>query len=94
MDSVDISVSFIDIIADLEDGVGLILSFKVKDVVYEMIYWFDATDGYRLIVSDDFLKDYGVSSVYDYKNIKQLVAYIDSNIPNKRDIVEKYILNK
>ena len=73
------------------DGVGILLSLKVADKIYELIYWFDAEENFRLVADLNFMTDYKLGDdIYSYKNLPQLVKYIEDTIPNKNEILIEY----
>lgn len=86
-----VSLSIIDIMGLVGDGVGILLSLKVADKIYELIYWFDAEENFRLVADLNFMTDYKLGDdIYSYKNLPQLVKYIEDTIPNKNEILIEY----
>ena len=86
-----VSLSIIDIMGLVGDGIGILLSLRVADKVYELIYWFDADDNFRLVADLNFMQDYKLGDdIYRYKNLPQLVKYIEDTIPNKNEILMEY----
>lgn len=86
-----VSLSIIDIMGLVGDGVGILLSLKVADKIYELIYWFDAEENFRLVADLNFMTDYKLGDdIYSYKNLPQLVKYIENTIPNKNEILIEY----
>jgi len=85
-----VSLSIIDLMGEINEGVGILFSLKVKDRVYELIYWFDSKENFRLVVDQDFLKDFDLKDIYDYDNLPHLVGFIEKNIPDKNELLVKY----
>lgn len=90
LDKSPISISVIDYIGKIEDGVGLLLNFVVNETTYEVGYWFNENN-VRIIPEDKLLKRLNINNIYDYEYIKELIQLIEYNIPNKRDILNEFI---
>jgi hypothetical protein len=88
----DISISITDIIGKVEDGLALLLSLVIKEKQYDLIYWIDKNENYRLEADKVFLSDFKLDNIYDYKNIDSLVIFIEKNIPNKYQLLNEYII--
>lgn len=88
-----VSASIIDVIDVIDNGIALLFSLNIKDKLYELIYWFDIDDNYRIEVDVNFLTDFKLSSIYEYKNFDNFILFIDSNINNKKELFAKYNLN-
>ena len=85
-----VSLSIIDLMGEINGGIGILFSLKVKDRVYELIYWFDNKDNFRLVVDQDFLKDFDLKDIYDYDNLPYLVGFIEKNISDKIGLLEQF----
>jgi D-Tyr-tRNAtyr deacylase len=88
----DISISITDIIGHVDNGLALLLSLVIKDKQYELIYWIDKNNNYRLEADMNFLTDFKLTNIYDYKNLEPLVVFIEKNIPNKSQLLDEYII--
>jgi hypothetical protein len=85
-------ISIIDYIGEINDGVAVILSLKVKDRIYQLVYWFNKEDNYIMSVDENFLKDYNVKSIYEYPEYKKLAYYIHTFVlDNKEEIFKEFI---
>lgn len=89
-----ISVSVIDYIGKMEDGVALLLNVIIFDQLYEMAYWFNKKGLVRIVPEEKMLKKLGVESIYDYDKLEDLVYLIHSNIPNVDKILNEFIDDK
>ena len=90
---VDINfISVIDYIGEINNGVAVSLSMKVKDKIYQIGYWFDKNDNYIISADDNFLNDYDIKSIYDYKDYKKLAYYIHNFVLNNKDVIFKEFL--
>jgi len=85
-------ISVIDYIGKINNGVAVLLSMKVIDKIYEFVYWFDPEDEYLLSCDDNFLNDYNIKIIYEYKNYKKLAYYIHNFVlDNKEDIINEFL---
>ena len=85
-------ISVIDYIGEINGGVAVLLSMKVKEKIYEISYWFDKENNYRISVDDNFLQDYNIKDIYEYKNYKKLAYYIHTFVlDNKEEIFKEFL---
>jgi D-Tyr-tRNAtyr deacylase len=88
-----ISISLVDFIGKLDDGVAVILSMMIKDKSYEIMYWFNKNNNYRIVIDDEFYKDFpNVKNIYEYPNLKDLILHIDQKVLPKREEIWKEFL--
>lgn len=87
-------ISVIDYIGEINNGVAVLLSMKIGEIIYELGYWFDENDDYMLSCDDNFLNDFNIKSVYEYKNYKKLAYYIHNFVLNNKDEIFKEFLTK
>ena len=84
----NISVSLIDYIGIMDNGVAVILSMFLEGITYEMVYWFDRDNKRRLKIEDKFYQDYPLlRDIMEYKYLIDLYYHIDTNILPKREII-------
>jgi hypothetical protein len=83
-----VSVSVIDYIGQMEDGVALLLSVKIFEELYEVAYWFNRDGKVRIVPEEKMLRKLKVNSVYEYDHVQDLVMVIHSNIPNVDKILD------
>jgi hypothetical protein len=88
-----LSVSLIDYIGQIEDGVAVILSLLILDKKYEIIYWFNPKNDFRITIEDEFYKDYPkVKNIYEYENLIDLLYHIDTQVlPPREDIFKEFL---
>jgi len=91
MDEVNF-ISVIDYIGEINNGVAVLLSMKIKDKIYQIGYWFDKENNYIISADDNFLKDYGIKDIYEYKDYKKLAYYIHTFVLNNKDEIFKEFL--
>ena len=63
-------ISIIDYIGEINDGVAVLLSIKVREKIYQLLYWFNRDDNYIMSIDENFLRDYKIKDIYEYKNYK------------------------
>ncbi len=73
-------ISIINYIGKVDNGIAIDLSLKVKSELYNMIFWFDKNDNYKMSIEEKFLKKYNINNIYEYKNYKRLAYYIHTFI--------------
>jgi len=73
-------ISVVNYIGKVDNGIAVDLSLKVKDELFNMIYWFDKNDNYKMSIDEKFLKKYNITNIYEYKNYKRLAYYIHNFI--------------
>ena len=87
-------ISVIDYIGEINNGIAVLLSMKVKEKIYQIAYWFTKEDDYMISVDDVFLEDYNIKSIYEYKNYKKLAYYIHNFVlDNKEEIFKEFLEN-
>ena len=85
-------ISVIDYIGEINNGIAVLLSMKVDDNIYELAYWFNKNDEYILSAGDNFLEDYKINDMSEYKNYKKLAYYIHTFVlDNKEEIFNEFI---
>lgn len=87
-------ISVIDYIGEINNGIAVILSMRIEDNIYEMTYWFDKDDNYLMSIDDNFLHNYNLKDIYEYKNYKTLAYYIHNYVlDNKEEIFKEFLVN-
>ena len=85
-------ISVIDYIGEIQNGVAVLLSMIVNENVYQLIYWFDKKENYIMSIDENFLNDYKIKNIYEYKNYKKLAYYIHTFVlDNKDEIFQEFI---
>lgn len=87
-------ITVIDYIGQIENGVAILLSMRIDEKIYQMIYWFDSHDNYFMNIDQNFLADYKIKSIYDYKNYKKLAFYIHHFVLTNKEEIFKEFYNK
>ena len=85
-----LSVSVIDFVGKIKDGVAVLLSLNVDDKIYELIFWFNRNMNYTLTVDEKLLKDLYLESIYDYPHTDKLIELIFKSLPPVEEIFKKY----
>jgi hypothetical protein len=88
-----ISVSLVDYIGLVENGVAVILSLIILDKQYEIIYWFDQQNNFTITIEDSFYQDYPkVKNIYNYEYLIDLLYHIDTEVlPPREDIFNEFL---
>jgi len=85
-----ISISIIDFIGKMDDGVCVILSMIINDKPYEVLYWFNKNNNYRFVIDEKFYNDFPqIKNIYEYEPLKDLIVYIDHELLPKREEIWK-----
>ena len=85
-------ISVIDYIGEINDGVAVLLSMRVKDKIYEIAYWFNRENDYMMSIDENFLKDYNVKDIYEIKSYKKLAYFIHNIVlDNKEEIFNEFL---
>lgn len=87
------SISVIDYIGKIKDGVAIILSINIDDAIYQMIFWFNKHSKYVLTVDENMLKLLNVKTIYEYENLEDLLKKIFQTLPPVKDLFEKFEVN-
>jgi len=86
-------ISIVNYIGKVDNGVAVDLSLKVKDELFNIIYWFDKNENYKMSIDEKFLKKYNINNIYEYKNYKKLAYYIHNFIiTDKEQLFEDFNL--
>ena len=86
-----ISVSIIDYLGQIENGVGLLLSMVIGDSSYEMGYWFNKDGQFRIVPEPKLLERLEVEDIYQYKYIEEFIYFIHNSLPDTDKILEEFI---
>jgi len=85
-------ISIIDYIGEINGGVAVLLSIKVRDKIYQLLYWFTRDDNYIMSIDENFLRDYNIKNIYEYENYKKLAFYIHTFVLNNKEEIFKEFL--
>jgi hypothetical protein len=88
-----ISVSLIDYIGQVENGIAVLLSLMILEKQYEIIYWFDQNNNFTITLEDSFYKNFPkIKNIYEYEYLIDLIYYIDTQIlPEKCEIFKEFL---
>ena len=92
-DEKTISVSLIDYIGKIENGVGVIISIMINDIPYELVYWFNREGKRSIKIEDKFYRHYPqIRDIYEYEYLIDLLYYIDETLlPPKEEIFKEFL---
>jgi len=88
-----LSVSVVDYIGKVENGVAVILSLMIMDKRYEIIYWFNTENDFRITIQDTFYQDFPkVKNIYEYERLVDLLYHIDTQVlPPREEIFNQFL---
>lgn len=88
-----ISVCIIDYIGKIEDGVAVLLSLVINEQTYEIVYWFNEKNSFRITIEDKFYQHFpDVKNIYEYKNLIDLLYHIDTQVlPTREEIFKEFL---
>ena len=90
-DDAPISISIIDYIGKVENGVALLLNIVAGDTTYELGYWYNKNGDFRLIPEKKVLDKLNIVNIYEYKYIKELIYFIHHSLPDTEKILNEFI---
>ena len=74
------SVSIIDWLGKIGEGIGVLLSLKIGEKLYEMAYWVTLENDYRIVMDKEFMTDYRIVDIYEFEGLKHLLNYIHADV--------------
>lgn len=88
----NISVSLIDYVGVIDDGVAVILSLMLNDKPYEIIYWFNPKNDFRINIEQSFYDDFpNIKNLYEYEYLLDLLFHIDTQVlPDRKEIFTEF----
>ena len=92
-----ISISLIDYIGIMPseegDGVAVLLSLVIKENTYELVYWFNPDNKFRIVIEDKFYQNFpNVKNIYDYEYLIDLLYHIDTQVlPSREEIFKEFL---
>jgi len=89
-----INVSLIDYIGEIDGGVAVILSLLLNKEPYEIIYWFNPKNDFRITIEEKFYEHFpDVKDIYDYEYLVDLLFHIDTEVlPKREDIFKEFLV--
>ncbi len=89
--NIPITISVIDYLGKMNDGVGLLLSMVAGDTSYEIAYWYNREGHIRIVPEPKLLNKLGVNDIYEFKYINELIYFIHSNLKDTDKILDEFI---
>jgi len=86
-----ISISIIDYLGKIENGVGLLLSLVVGNDTYELGYWFNKDGHFRIIPEPKLLERIGVDDIYKFEYINEFIYFIHHSLPDTDKILNEFL---
>jgi hypothetical protein len=88
-----ISVSIIDYLGKIEDGVGILMCIVSNNETYELGYWFNKEGHIRIVPEQKLLDKLNISDIYKYDKINEFIYFIHNNLKDPDKILNEF-LNK
>lgn len=85
-----VSISIIDFLGKVKDGVGVVMSLNIDDNIYQMVFWFNKECKYVLTVEDKLLGVLNIKTIYEYEHINELLEKIFLALPPVKEMFEKF----
>jgi hypothetical protein len=86
-----ISISIIDYLGKIEDGVGLLLSLVIGDNTYELGYWFNKDGHFRIVPDPKLLERLSIDDIYKFEYINEFIYFIHHSLPDTNKILNEFI---
>lgn len=86
-----VNVSVIDYIGQIGDGVGILVNIIAGDNMYELSYWFNKKGQFKIVPEQKLLEKLGVSDIYEYDKLSELVYFIHNSIPKIDMVLDEFI---
>jgi len=87
------SISLVDYVGVENNGIVVELSFLLNEILYQIFYWFDKNNNFKLVIEEKFYTDYNTESIYDMPHFNDLIGYIDYVVlPPRNDIFKQFNL--
>ena len=94
LNNIPMTISIIDYIGEMENGVALLLNLVADDKSYEIGYWYNRDGLIKIVPEDKLLEKLGVSDIYQYDKINELIYFIHNSIPNTNEILNEFLKEK
>ena len=86
-----VTISVIDYLGKIEDGVGMLLSLVAGDTSYELGYWFNKDGHFRLVPEPKLLEKLEVKDIYEFEYINEFIYFIHNSLPDTNKILDEFI---
>lgn len=86
-----VNISILDWIGKVRGGVSVLLTFKIINDTYDIVYWFHPNGEYRIIMDKRFMIKFNIENIYEQPYFDELKDYIDHKVlPSKSEIWSEY----
>ena len=85
-----VSISIIDFLGKVKDGVGVVMSLNIDDNIYQMVFWFNKECKYVLSVEDKLLEVLNIKTIYEYEHLNELLEKIFLALPPVKEMFENF----
>jgi len=86
----DVSISIVDYIGKIKDGVAILLSINIENIIYHIIFWFNRECKYVLTPDESLLALLNIKTIYEYEHLEDLLKKIFMTIPPVEELFKKF----
>lgn len=86
-----ITVSIIDYLGKIENGVGLLLSLVSDEDTYELGYWYNREGHIRLVPDNKLLRKLNIDDIYKFEYINEFIYFIHNSLKNPDKILDEFL---
>jgi hypothetical protein len=86
----EVSISIVDYIGKVKNGVAVLLSLNIDDKIYQMIFWFNSKSKYVLTTDEKLTELLNITTIYEYEHLEDLLMKIFTVLPPVKDLFEKF----
>ena len=85
-----VSISIVDYIGKVKNGVAVVLTINIDDNIYQMIFWVNKECKYVLSVDEDLLNVLNVDNIYEYEYLNDLLETIFKTLPPIDELFKQF----
>jgi len=91
LEELNISVSIIDYIGKMENGVGILINLSINQESFEIGYWFNREGDVRLAPEQRLLDVLEIDNIYDLEYLNDLIYIIHNSLPDQNTILDEFL---
>ena len=86
-----ITISIIDYLGKVENGVGLLLSMSSEEETYELAYWYNREGLFKLVPEDRLLDKLKIKDINEFEYINEFIYFIHNSIKDPDKILDEFL---
>jgi len=94
IDSTLLSISVIDYLGQIGNGVGILLNMVADETTYEIAYWFNEEGHIKIVPEERLLEKLNIDDIYKYDKINELIHFIHNSLPDTDKILKEFLNKK